>query len=149
MDVASDGEDNGSYESVKNYLTGGDEEGGKDRSSTVYYNIPEGVGGPNIDNEDETEDEEDMYMYMQAGHHMEQEPGPVPQGKPAKERRRNQSEHLGQNKKYMNFNSEQKLQVQQYLAGEGNKADSAIDEAPLYANFDEEVEEEELYTAVT
>lgn len=144
--------DNGSYESVQNYLTGGDdkpEEGGNDRASTLYYNIPEVVGGASVD-------EDDMYMYMQAGHHMEQNPG---RGnttqRQTEERRRLLSEQVGQNKKYMNFTSEQKVQAQQYLQGlaaasslteEGNKADSAIDEAPLYVNFEKE---EELYTAVT
>lgn len=154
---------NGSYESVRGYLTdGGGVEGEGD--STLYYNLPEGA---NIDIGSLEED--NMYVYMKSGKNILEDASTV-DSKDRKDRKRLESEPVVLGKaKYMNFTREQELlaKLEGKSADETRKEiskDSAqiwdkengvesidqSEEMPLYANYDEtELEEEELYTEVT
>lgn len=139
--------DKGSYESIKHYL--GSDDDGEEQDPSLYYNVPD-LGRAEVN-------EEEMYVYMKSGLTTEQG---ITVGAKVKERKRLQSEELGQSKKYVNYTHEQQqsrldsLETKLDSAGKENVTEPMVEpecdsseEAPLYANCKEE--EEELYTEVS
>jgi hypothetical protein len=146
IDEDDDDDGNGttsSYESVNQYRGGSSSVGGADErqgdDQTPYYNLPDlGLAKPEEDN---------MYIYMKSG--LTTEPD-TEQGENAgakvTERKRHQSEQLltREGTKYVNYSRGQQQARASNLNNGKTETEQESDDAPLYANC-----EEDLYTEVS